>query len=66
MATWHQLRRPTRLNHDTDWTVVIDPPHGLRCLMSFRTIEEAQAYIVRCKALRPHEPCYVLPPSPRK
>jgi hypothetical protein len=30
MATWHQQQYPTKLYHETEWTVVIDPPNEYR------------------------------------
>lgn len=44
MATWHQLQRPVKLYHPTQWTVVIDPPHQMRALMHFTTLELAKVY----------------------
>jgi hypothetical protein len=38
------MHRPVKLYHETQWTVVIDPPNGLRCLMCFNTREAAQTY----------------------
>lgn len=56
MATWHQLRRPVRLDHPTEWSVVIDPPHGTRCIMGFTDETRAREYAAKS----PH--AYVLPP----
>jgi hypothetical protein len=63
MATYHQLKaeaqgRGPRLYHDTEWTVVVDPPNQVRCLVTFSTEVAAQAY----KAVAgPH--AYVLRPA---
>lgn len=63
MATWHQLQRQTRLFHDTQWTVVEDPPHQTRTLTLCNTETEANAYRDRVKKLRPNVPAYVLRPA---
>ncbi len=60
MATWHQLRRPVRLDHDTQWTVVSDPPHALRTSISFTLEADARAFHAR----NPQH-AYILPPRPR-
>jgi hypothetical protein len=57
MATWHQLRRPVKLWHETQWTVVIDPPNALRSLVTFDTEAKAIAYAKKV------EHSYVLPPA---
>lgn len=44
MATWHQQRRPVRLYHDTLWTVVSDPPNGMRTLITCASKEQAEAW----------------------
>lgn len=63
MATWHQLRaqrrNPVRLDHPTEWTVVSDPPNGLRTCMSFTTEEAARAYFLRHNGV-----AFILPPRP--
>jgi hypothetical protein len=60
MATWHQRkamkRNPIRLDHATEWTVVINPPHGLMALMRFTTKQQADVYVGRVKD------SYILPP----
>lgn len=63
MATWHQLQRPVRLFHDTEWTVVEDPPNGVRTLSTFTTERGARDYCARVTARRPNVPAYVLRPA---
>lgn len=41
MATWHQQRNPIRYWHETEWTVLIDPPNA--CTSLYRTSTEAGA-----------------------
>ncbi len=41
MATWHQNKRPVKLYHDTQWTIVTDPPGGCRSLMTFSSEQSA-------------------------
>jgi len=49
MATWHQMqadkRAPSPLWHNTEWTVVIDPPNDMRALVRFSTKALADAYM---------------------
>lgn len=63
MATWHQLRTHTRLWHDTEWTVVEDPPNDTRCLVLCDTESDANAWRDRCKASHPTWRVYVLKPA---
>lgn len=48
MATWHQRkaqrRNPVRLDHDTEWTVVIDPPNGFMAAIRFSSEKAAERY----------------------
>lgn len=44
MATWHQMKNPVQLWHPKEWTVVIDPPHRLRCCVRFKTERAATRY----------------------
>jgi hypothetical protein len=62
MATWHQSRRRVRLYHDTAWTVVIDPPNELRCLMLFNTEHEATRHAESFNAKHSGDTAYVLVP----
>ena len=58
MATWHQLKAgPVRLQHATQWAVVIDPPHDCRAVMLFATEIAAREYAGRAQH------AYVLAPS---
>jgi hypothetical protein len=65
MATWHQEQHPIRLYHETDWTVVIDPPGQMRSL--YRTDSKALAavYLRNLKANNPGaaQHAYILPPA---
>lgn len=65
MATWHQMQRPVKLYHETQWTVVIDPPNEMRALMSFITAELAKVYMRNLKANNPraYQHSYILPPA---
>lgn len=68
MATWHQMqgqkRNPVRLDHPTQWTVVIDPPNQMRACMSFTSKDLADVYMRNLKANNPgaYPHSYVLPP----
>lgn len=62
MATWHQLRRPVRLYHDSKFTVVIDPPNNMRALMLFDTEAGAKTYLANIQA-RGESHAYILPPA---
>jgi hypothetical protein len=69
MATWHQQKadregRAPRLDHPTQWTVVMDPPGRMRALYSTSTRELAEVYL---RGLRANNPAvaasaYILPP----
>ena len=63
MATWHQLKAPCKLYHETEWTVVIDPPNDCRTLTTFTSEKSAHEYCARARALRPNVPTYVLKPA---
>lgn len=63
MATWHQLQARTRLYHDTQWTVVEDPPNDTRCLVTFDTREQAESRRDLIKTLHPTWSVYVLQPG---
>jgi hypothetical protein len=65
MATWHQLQRPTKLYHATQWTVIIDPPHRMRACMLFSTRELAEVYMRNLKANNPgaYAHSYILKPA---
>jgi hypothetical protein len=65
MATWHQLQRPTKLYHDTQWTVVIDPPNRMRGLMLFSSRDLAEVYMRNLKENNPgaYQYAYILKPG---
>lgn len=65
MATWHQSKRPVRLYHPTQWTVVIDPPNQCRALVTFSSRELAEVYMRGLKANNPGAAthAYILKPS---
>lgn len=50
MATWHQLKRPSRTSHDTQWTVLIDPPGEPRGIARFVSKIQAEAYLEAIQA----------------
>ena len=64
MATWHQQRNPVRLDHKTEWTVVIDPPNQFRACYCTSTKELALVYMRNLKANNPGAAAhaYILPP----
>jgi hypothetical protein len=65
MSTWHQDRHPVRLFHETQWTVVIDPPHNMRSLYRTSTRELAECYMRGLRDNNPHiaEHAYILKPQ---
>jgi len=65
MSTWHQDQRPVRLRHPTQWTVVIDPPHQVRALVTFRTKALADVYMRNLKENNPsaYAHSYILRPG---
>lgn len=66
MATWHQQQvKGVKLFHDTDWTVVIDPPNMPRALYRTSSQELAQVYMRNLKANNPRmaEHAYILKPA---
>jgi hypothetical protein len=65
MATWHQQQRSVRLYHETEWTVVIDPPHQMRALMTFRDRDLAEVYMRNLRANNPGaaQHAYILKPA---
>jgi hypothetical protein len=65
MSTWHQEQRPVKLFHETEWTVVIDPPNEMRGLVRFATEAEANAYKANFGRHHPLKAdyVYILPPS---
>lgn len=44
MATWHQMRNPVPLYHETMWTVVIDPPNKTTVCVLFDTEPKAREF----------------------
>jgi hypothetical protein len=65
MATWHQQRRPVRLFHETQWTLVTDPPNGMTTLELFTDEEGAKKSLA---GLSKHHPelashSYILEPA---
>lgn len=69
MATWHQLQRTSGpLFHETQWTVVIDPPHQMRALMRFDDEELAKVYVRGLQVNNPGaaQHAYILKPSKAK
>ena len=65
MATWHQQQRSVKLYHDTDWTVVIDPPNQMRSLYRTSSKAMAEVYMRGLKANNPgaHAHAYILKPT---
>lgn len=63
MATWHQQRARTRLYHDTQWSVVSDPPHDCTAITLCDTEAEARAFLARLTALGKASHTYILAPA---
>lgn len=65
MATWHQERNQVKLFHDSQWTVVIDPPNQMRALYRTSTKELAEVYLRGLKANNPRvaQFAYILKPA---
>ncbi len=67
MATWHQLNAKPQppLYHQTQWTVVIDPPNQMRALMTFTSRNLAEVYLRNLKDNNPgaHQHAYILRPA---
>lgn len=64
MATWHQQRRPCKLYHDTQWTIVTDPPSNL-CTLWLEPTEQAakeRLAIWKTNGLDIRH-CYILKPA---
>lgn len=70
MATWHQQQAdrrafqagsPRKLYHETEWTVVSDPPNDVRTLSTFTTKAKAEEFLAKIKAREPHS--YILAPA---
>lgn len=68
MATWHQQqarnRGAIRLDHPTQWTVVIDPPGEFCSCYCTSTKQLAEVYLRNLKENNPgaHRHAYTLPP----
>jgi hypothetical protein len=65
MSTWHQDQRPVKLWHETEWTVVIDPPNQMRALSRCSSKALADVYMRGLKANNPAAAAhaYVLKPA---
>jgi hypothetical protein len=65
MSTWHQDQVSVRLYHDTDWTIVTDPPNQPRTLWREATREDAEATLARWSARYATDAkySYILPPG---
>lgn len=65
MATWHQEQRPVKLYHETEWTVVIDPPNQMRALYRASSRDLAEVYLRGLKANNPGAAAhaYILKPA---
>lgn len=68
MATWHQERNPVKLYHETDWTVVIDPPGEPRALYTTSTKLLAEVYLRNLRVNNPRvaQYAYILKPEKSK
>ena len=73
MATWHQRQaqrrafkagRPIVFWHETQWTVLSDPPGEMTSMMTFATEADAQRYVANCQA-RGERHLLILPPRQR-
>lgn len=65
MSTWHQDQRPVKLWHETEWTVVIDPPNQMRALYRCSSKDLADVYVRGLKANNPGAAAhaYILKPA---
>ena len=65
MATWHQQQYPVKLYHETEWTVVIDPPNQMRALHTFSTKNLAEKYMRDLHSNNPgvHKHAYIVRPA---
>ncbi len=65
MATWHQKQRPVKLYHETEWTVVVDPPNQMTHLYCTSSKKLADVYMRNLKANNPaaFEHAYILKPA---
>lgn len=75
MSTWHQSAAPSHpLYHDTQWTVVTDPPGRSRGVMRYDTQQQADEYIANLKNRSAENPgdierrldaehSYIIPPT---
>jgi hypothetical protein len=66
MATWHQQQaKGIKLYHETDWTVVVDPPNQMRHLYRCDTKQLAEVYMRNLKANNPgaNQHAYILKPA---
>lgn len=50
MSTRHQKRAGVRFGHDTEWTIVLDPPNECAAQMCFETESLADQYLANVKA----------------
>lgn len=55
MATWHQQRSPIRYWHETQWTVLIDPPNQGASLYRTATETGAREYLDNLRRSNPDE-----------
>jgi len=62
MSTWHQRQNPVKLWHETDWSVVTDPPGGHLSVSRFPDDSEAQTYLNNLKKHGNGHGAYILPP----
>ena len=62
MSTWHQDQARTKLYHQTDWTVVSNPPNQMRTLSTFSTEAAARVALAKWKEAG-QEYLYLLPPA---
>jgi hypothetical protein len=61
MSTWHQQQRPSKLYHETKWSLVSDMPNNCTSITLFDTEQEArerlalweQNGVTHCYILRP-------------
>lgn len=66
MSTRHQKRAGVRFGHDTEWTVVLDPPNDCASQMCFETESLADQYLANVKARGIRDAYKLAPRAPRK
>jgi hypothetical protein len=62
MSTWHQRQRPAAIPPADQWTIISDPPNGLRTFMCFDTEAAARKCLQGLRANGHGEHLTLTPP----